>query len=70
MSFKMAAPAARQKSKQGPLSLSAKAMVSKYFREDSNTTQGAGGISDLKDLEADSEFEMLALDGSAIRNTI
>jgi hypothetical protein len=29
------------------------------------TEDSGGGLSDIKDLEADDEFEMLALDGSA-----
>ena len=43
------------------VSLSAKG--AKYFREDSICAEGSGGLSDMKDLEADHEFEMLALDG-------
>ena len=42
--------------------------VSKYLREDSSTYDSGGGLSDIKDLEADDEFEMLALDGSAKHN--
>jgi hypothetical protein len=43
--------------------------MSKYLREDSATEDSGGGLSDIKDLEADDEFEMLALDGSANHNT-
>ncbi len=53
----------RAKSMQGAVS-SIKAVISaKYFREGSLSADGAEGFLNLKDLEADNEFEMLALDG-------
>ena len=45
------------------------AILAKYFREDSPlSAEGNEGISVMKDLEADYEFEMLALDGLAARS--
>ena len=42
-------------------SLSAKG--ARYFREDSICAEGSSDLSDIKDLEANNAFEMLALDG-------
>ena len=67
MSLKYTATAlAQARSKhqhRGPVSSVKAAISAKYFREDSLTAEGNEGISDMKDLDADYEFEMLALDG-------
>jgi hypothetical protein len=67
MSAKYAAPALpRAKSKRRGAVSSVKAAISaKYFGEDGVSAEGDEGISGMKDIEADYEFQMLALDGSA-----
>ncbi len=63
--MKLAAPAlVRVRSKPRlALSGSANKGSAKFFREDSISAEGEVALTDIKDLEADQEFEMLALDG-------